>query len=1136
MGPDQASYQGKKRNEKSWARYREAMAKKAIAPKPPSAGNTVDSAGRESFVKPGHVGWKIDVGAPSRADGAPKAKAPTTPKKITYGLGKAGISTVVDLGNKPSKETIVAAHRNLRGGKAPKVVNAQPARTPKIKVHAPDPSRPPYVYKQDNKVEFKPINVGENAVKYQKFYGKNPAPLLPRVKTPVDKPKDKSLQNITLGVTAAVGGGAIIKPSKATDDKFGATEAEIEKVAKSGETTAPPTEAQKKANEVALSNAPKDVQDLAKQIEAARAENIRLGGSEAAKQKSAKPSTPTVKDIANMNTTERNALKAEATARVAALEKKLFEATNVGETALTGEKVAVNVAKGIENHENAMARRKQKVNSAYFKKKSQQIEARKAGLDPETMLPKNPNIVLSSIAAEPTTAYEKNAERLGQQRGEKAKETAIVKAQTTKTASTEQAGKVTTKEVVGQSGKTTKPSAFGQTGLPSIKTPVPGPRAEVESKAVKYPTPKPVDINEREHQKLQERLRGDAPSTTDLAKQVQAGEGTRPPTQMSGKMGQAASAVVLEGGIDKVGSGEGPETERAARHSVDQATLAEAQSRADELQKKIAKEEAKSTKSKEKVGRGERTAESFQPGGSTIEEQLSAPENVDVKRIVRVGMEGGGKWDEKPAEFSVEQVIGKELEDLKARARGDRRQETRRSGLAGEIEAEIDKSRDLREGTERRGGPRRGADVIDPADEFLLKQGERDLVNQTRTIERNINLEPEAAERVNKKNALDELRRVAEEARLEAAKTGGESPAKIKTRVDLEAELEARKAAPWFKGDIKAPRPGTGSGMFKLPTVAEDLETAKVSNQLRARRQGAIQGMSVERRAPARKVTLPKEGVEKRVEIRGPQKPPGQAKVPQLSTTDMGQQLSAPAGRPGSQYVEKPTIERRRPKQFDIWTPEGTSSEESTRRVMENYARARAKAQPPLTSPGIGGSTKTKPAKPYTGEGGVKVRKSISSKLVKGGIGLGVGALAFTIPEVASAYMDAPGAQKTKIKKAGGVALEAGVKTAASIGAFSAALHGATKLLPKAAGAIRIAGAATGAAAAGHLAGTFAGDIYSRVRREQRKKVRDIAYAKEKYGTVEAATRTRKGQTADGKQLTLSDADKIMSQWEKGKK
>jgi hypothetical protein len=200
------------------------------------------------------------------------------------------------------------------------------------------------------------------------------------------------------------------------------------------------------------------------------------------------------------------------------------------------------------------------------------------------------------------------------------------------------------------------------------------------------------------------------------------------------------------------------------------------------------------------------------------------------------------------------------------------------------------------------------------------------------------------------------------------------------------------------------------------------------------------------------------------------------------------------------------------------------------KRSLERAGRPR-----PLTSPSIGSNVGANISEAFKKLSGAVMRGAKKPKVVGGLVaGLGAGTALFAAPEIASAYMDASGAQRERIKAAGGQALESGIEVGASLGLFTAGVAGLRKAAPKvlkpAVGGLARIG---GSLAVGWTAGAFAGDIYSRVKSVSEKTKREAAYNKAKYGTIEAATRTRKGLKADGTRMTLDDTEEIARRWER---
>ena len=199
-------------------------------------------------------------------------------------------------------------------------------------------------------------------------------------------------------------------------------------------------------------------------------------------------------------------------------------------------------------------------------------------------------------------------------------------------------------------------------------------------------------------------------------------------------------------------------------------------------------------------------------------------------------------------------------------------------------------------------------------------------------------------------------------------------------------------------------------------------------------------------------------------------------------------------------------------------------------RSLEQAGKSKA-----LTGPSIGSNVGANISEAFKRLSGAVVRGAKKPKVVGGLVaGLGAGTALFAAPEVATAYMDASGAQRERIKAAGGQALESGIEVGASLGLFTAGVAGLKKVAPKALKPV-VGGLARlgGSAVVGWTAGAFAGDIYNRVKSVSEKNKREAEYTKEKYGTIEAATRTRKGLRADGTRITLDDTEEIARRWER---
>jgi hypothetical protein len=275
---------------------------------------------------------------------------------------------------------------------------------------------------------------------------------------------------------------------------------------------------------------------------------------------------------------------------------------------------------------------------------------------------------------------------------------------------------------------------------------------------------------------------------------------------------------------------------------------------------------------------------------------------------------------------------------------------------------------------------------------------------------------------------------------------------------------------------------------------------------------------------------------EARKHVRGPT---GERNVPVPGTPE--QRRTAPARGPvadprtrphvgpqrGSVTIPAPdlsvgeVLERERP--LD-WVKENPNMwDDSLRRVGHT--------QPPLTSPAIGSNIGENIWKAVQRVGKAALKPK---NLARGVAGLGIGTAMFAVPEVASAYTDASGSTRDRIKAAGGQSLESGIEIGAGMALFTGGLVAAQKVAPALLKPlVGATGHVAGAAAVGYVAGSAAGGIYNRLKTVRDKNKRDTAHAQEKYGTVEAATRTRKGLNAQGKPMTLDDTEELAKRWER---
>jgi hypothetical protein len=212
----------------------------------------------------------------------------------------------------------------------------------------------------------------------------------------------------------------------------------------------------------------------------------------------------------------------------------------------------------------------------------------------------------------------------------------------------------------------------------------------------------------------------------------------------------------------------------------------------------------------------------------------------------------------------------------------------------------------------------------------------------------------------------------------------------------------------------------------------------------------------------------------------------------------------------------------------------GTTTRPAPDLTVRKPAGAPKPLTPPLTSPAIGSNLGANIWD--TVKKGVK-RGFSAKNVARGGAGFAAVTAMFAAPKVAEAYVDASGDQRARIKAAGGESLEEGIAVATGMGLFTGTLLAAKKAAPHVLKPlVGAAGHAAGSAAIGWAAGTAAANVATRVRRVSDKNKRDAEHAQAKYGTVEAATRTRKHLTAEGKPLTLDDTEEIAARWEREQK
>jgi len=1198
----------------------EVAASRATIGRKPAAPTQPAVKAPETPTAPKQTAPRTPSTAKQEVEAANKAKTPTTPSVTTAPEpGEKPATNIVDKTIQKARKIRAKKSKKVAGeGSEPLEVGLNEAGilpdsavqdSAKVRPKAPTPPPAPPVSTATTQSAQAKIDTAASEVRRQDIYAEARAaarsgdPVKMRAALeklpPGTKKTEKWAKNLEAGIQSA--GNKTTAMDAA--DKFGATEAEVKAVETSGQAVAAPSAAKKAANAKAVAEAPKEVQDLVSEIEKAnqprtkqeildaisnppvetkagetvnlpttektsrgsmsrfprkpktenkpvppgnppvpqtsrvddeerrlgerrneeagtrRNQSERMTAKGVAKANPERPAEeignkrtsrrergnerrgtgtppiPTVEEVAAMSPDERAAKIEEVNNRAAALERSMAETSIAKATGPEG------IAEALNKQVTRQTKREEKIRKAknreWQKEKNRQFELRQSGVDPDTGLPKNPNTALSSAAAEPAPLDAK-VEEAGKARGQKAIDKAAQEAAAGKT----KAGKVT--PIVKKQRTAEEQRAIAEA-------------------AVKYDTPEPVDKNELEHKRLLERLHGD-----------------------------------VEGEFDSVSSGNSPETERAARHAETQATLDAAIKKANELQKQI-----DAAKSKKTPGRGERTAESFQPGGATLSEQLASPENADVKRVMRIGMEGGGKFDEKPAEFNVEEVIGKELEDMKERARGaDRRVNSpdRRSRLASDIEAEIDRSRELRKGEEDRRAPgeRRGETpeaLSKQGDDLLRAAGSEDLAGRefnpagadvrART--------PEELDRLTKLDVLAEARRNAEivQEHLENTAPPGEGALKNREAATKAAAQRARylPVTPTGTADLPLGSAEPGIGQWRAPNNAAELIEQAQRNAAVAGSRGRAQGAAVDERAPRnRRFGQGTFTEEQRVRDRRQSKLSAAARgaeagkrgrLPILSSEEFGRLLNAPPGRPG--YVAPSTPDSRRPSQFENppWPENPNMTEaEKEQRAKETFNRYQQRQEvsgpktPEVTSPSVRGSEAKVEAKPYKGPGGITVRGAVRGGAIAtaifaalnaaeaGAKELGKGPKAAAKAAGTTFYREAPEVAKG-LAQFTGIDLMA-TKVAPAVVAGAAKGFGASAAR---AGLIRGATSVAGKLGIAGLIGVHAIPYAIRNAKELATQIGEGYLAKHeaasekkgqeaKYGTVEAATATRKRKEA----------------------
>jgi hypothetical protein len=323
------------------------------------------------------------------------------------------------------------------------------------------------------------------------------------------------------------------------------------------------------------------------------------------------------------------------------------------------------------------------------------------------------------------------------------------------------------------------------------------------------------------------------------------------------------------------------------------------------------------------------------------------------------------------------------------------------------------------------------------------------------------------------------------------------------------------------------------------PDTAEMEQQAKARSKQRARIRGAIEGQRY-----------------------------GAGNVPDLTEQGAGRRadlLQAPEGRPGHVPPEGRTDRRQGEfgKRIDTRTQEGWEK-------MHERAQARQGPRAPeITSPAVRGSEAKTPAEPYKGAGGVRIRAAgragaigtaIFAALQAGeagarelyeGAGLGEAgkeaakafkgaapgvvqdlaeftaadlAVTKVIPELASRTARSVGdaiARRTAQGTAGRQIANAILRNTGSALTPSKGVHGVTKMVGRA--------GLAGVILPSNIEAARTAAQYTQLPRQNREALAHAAQHKEgaerKYGTVERATRTRKGLDPDtGKRISIEEA------------
>jgi hypothetical protein len=438
-------------------------------------------------------------------------------------------------------------------------------------------------------------------------------------------------------------------------------------------------------------------------------------------------------------------------------------------------------------------------------------------------------------------------------------------------------------------------------------------------------------------------------------------------------------------------------------------------------------------------------------------------------------------------------------QDLLGKVREDRESERRAETDRRTPEAEV--RRVAQEVAPRVQSGNEGARAVEAqADKILADAGYRKMHDPL--------TETEAEERVRTRTELlEDTRRVS----IEAAEAVGEmGPKQVESRAAIEKQ-QAERARTLPKTPVggadftMTAKVNSGLGYVYRPHTAEQAEQARAASRANARSRGVAEGQRY-----------------------------GTGNVPDLTKQGAGERaslLNAPEGRPG--HVPQPTRTNRRAADFgeriDTTTVEG---QEASQR---KYAERNAPTTKPLTSPAIRGSEAKKPAGKYKGMGG----KFIRGGAIATSIFAALGAAEAGASQLHKGWGPATKAGGKQFvsdfpEVAKGIAKFTGMDLAASF-AVPAGVSAAAKGLGMSARGAAITAAGAKYAARGGLAYLIGRESLPFAKEQSEKlasaigewqfdkgeAAREKKGSEAKYGTVEAATRTRKAKEAYKRRLAL---------------